>query len=223
MLDAVDKVVKTHIQNLFAIDGTQLPVFSLATADADDQLYSQAGNTKRPDTVEFPFASLVRLPNIDITDYNVTKRVHTYTGYKFLDGSEARLTYSRCSLHYSVTVFAESRKAAEDLATALYGRLRHYCQITVAIRLPIEVDKDVYAAAEMQSDIVLGPTIEEVNPLALDKAQVYKCRITFELKNVNLYHTETDRIYKYNIYVQAFSEAPSAPEGTRELIFEQSE
>ena len=223
MLDIVDRVVKTHIQNLFAIDGTQLPVFSLATADADDQLYSQAGNTQRPDTVEFPFVSLVRLPNIDITDYNVTKRVHTYTGYKFLDGSEARLTYTRCSLHYTVTVFAESRKAAEDLATALYGRLRHYCQVTVAIQLPIEISTSTYAAAEMQSDIVMGPTIEEVSPLALDKAQVYKCRISFDLNNVNLYHTETDKVYKYNIYVQAFSEAETAPEGKRELIFEQKD
>lgn len=222
MLDAVDRVVKLHISNLLNVGDTPIFVYSLATADADDQTYSQAGEAQKPDTIEFPFASLTRTSNIDITDSNMTKVVHTYTGFK-LNDMETRLTYYRCTLHYTVTIFAESRKVAEDLATALYGRLRHYCQVTVAIQLPIELSDNTYAAAEMQSDIVLGPTIEQVSPITLDKAQVYKTRISFDLQNVNIYHTNTDTQYKYNIYVQAISEAPDAPKGQKELIFEQRE
>lgn len=222
MLDAVDKVIIQHIRNILSdVGGKDISVFSIATADTDDQPYNQAGQEegKQPDRVEFPFVGVVRAPDIDITDYNMTKRVHNYTGYKLSEGAGSQLTYYRCTLHYLATVFAENRKVSEDIATALYGKLRNYCQVSVLIRLPIEIDgpEKKYAAADMDVDIELGPNIKQVVPMSTDKAQVYKARITFDVKNVNVYHTQEERSYKYNVFVEPAIEG--GKKGPREQVF----
>ena len=219
MLDAVDLVMKKHIQNLLFTNGKQISVFSSGTTEQDEQQFTQAGMDKQPDRVELPFVSLTRLSGIDITDENMTKRVHNYTGYKLMEGMESTLSYTRCTLHYVATVYAENRKLSEDLALALYTKLRNYCQITVAIRLPVEVEKGVYAAAEMDSDIVLGATIDQVGQLSQDNAQLYKCRIPFDLKNVNIYSVAESKKYKYNIFVQGQLVDEKSPKGSLEQIF----
>ncbi|MCM1323014.1 MAG: hypothetical protein NC218_02410 [Acetobacter sp.] len=225
MLDAVDKVVIEHIRKMTSsVNGRRVSVFSAATADQDDQLYSQAGQeeNKRQDNIELPFIGVIRSDVIDITDYNQTKRVHLYDNYK-LDGvgSESKLTYYRCTLHYVVTIFAETRKISEDLATSLYGRLRTYCELSAFIRLPVDVpgQPEKIAAAEMKMDIEMGPQITQVNAQQSDKAQLYKCRLSFDLKNVNVYHTTEDRSYVYNVIVQAQTSGEQGKKGQAEVVF----
>lgn len=221
MLDAVDKVIKTHIQKLLFVKGQSIPVYVVGNGDQDEQPVSQAGmKSDKPDRIDLPFAALFRLPNIDITDNNMTKRVHNYTGYKLPVGSEPYLTYYRATLHYTVSIFAENRKLSEDLATSLYGRLRNYCQVRVKIMLPIELEPGKFAGAAMDCDIEMGPTIEQTNPLGYDKAQIYKCRISFDLKNVNIYHTDEEKPFSFTIFVQGIIDNDGKRiEGPYELVF----
>lgn len=222
MLDAVDKVIKTLFVKLLKIDDRKVPVYVLGSDDSTDQPYSQAGMTdEKPDTIDLPFVTLFRLPTIDITDSHMTKRVHNYTGYKLTVGSQPILTYYRTTLHYSASVFAENRKLSEDIATSLYGRVRNYCQIKVNIQLPIELEPGKFAAAPMDCDIELGATIEQVNPLGYDKAQVYRCRFMFDVKNVNIYHTTEEKPFKFDIYVQGIDILDNGCrlEGPYELIY----
>ena len=226
MLDMVDKVIKAHIQKLLTVRGKPIPVFSVGTADQDDQAFSQAGiaKEKKPDRVDLPFLSLIRLPDIQITDYNVTKRVHNYSGYEADEIDGVQITYDRCTLSYVATVFAENRKVSEDLATALYSRLRNNNQITVNIHLPIEdpTGKKRKIIAQMQSDIVMGPTISQVNQQGYDKAQLYKARISFEIQNVNIYNFIQEKEYLYNIYVVAKLDGNSS-KTQQELVWSQEE
>lgn len=205
MIDAVDKVIKMHIQKLLSVKGKAISVFSAMSADQDDQPVTAAGMNKKPDKIEFPFASLSRMPAIDITDSNVTKRIHNYTGYTIIPHTNIRLTYNRCTLHYVVTIFAENRKTSEDLAVNLYAAMRNNCMISAVIQLPIEHPeyKGKYIGAPMHSDIVLGAQIEQVNPQQSDKAQMYKCRISFDVQNVNIYNFTEDASGTYNVIVRS--------------------
>lgn len=206
MLDIVDKVIKNHIQSMTKINGEPVPVYSIATADADDQSFTQAGlANSKADRIKLPFMSLIRLPNINITDDNVTKRVHNYRAYKLFKGSDISLTYYRATLHYVVTLFAENRKVSEDIMTGLYASLRSNCQVTATIQLPIKdpVDDTKYVGVQMDSDIVMGDSIDQINPQDLTRSQIYKCRIAFDLKNVNIYNFTEYMPGKFNIIIQS--------------------
>lgn len=205
MLDAVDKVIKYHIQKLLSVKGKPISVYSALTNDQDDQVMTAAGTAKKPDKVEFPFVSIFRMPNIDITDSNMTKRVHNYTGYIIVPDTNIKLTYNRCTLHYVATVFSENRKTSEDLATSLFASLRNNCQIKATIQLPIEhpEHKGKYIGAPMDSDIVMGATIEQVSAQQADKAQLYKCRVPFDVHNVNIYNFIEDVSGVYNVIVRS--------------------
>lgn len=206
MIDAVDKVVKMHIQKLLSVKGRAISVFSAMSADQDEQSISGAGmDAKKPDKIEFPFASITRMPNIEITDSNVTKRIHNYTGYLVVPDTNIRLTYNRCTLHYVVSIFAENRKVSEDLAVNLYSAMRSSCQISAVIQLPIEHPeaKGKYIGAPMDADIVMGNSIEQVNQQQPDKAQLYKCRISFDVTNVNMYNFVEDVSGTYNVVVRS--------------------
>ena len=228
MLDAVDTVIKKHLQSILSsVNGRKISVFSVGTADQEDQPFNQAAQEagKSADKVELPFVSLIRLPNIEITDDHMTKRVHTYDGYGLdIPGASGKLTYYRCTLHYVATVFAENRKLSEDLITSLYGRLRNYCQVQVLIRLPVQVDdgpngEKRYAAAPMDVDIELGNSIEQTNPITSEKAQLYKAKIAFDVKNVNIYHIAEERNYKYNVFVEPKLDGENGLKGHREQVF----
>lgn len=207
MLDAVDAVIKAHTQALLAVGDRAIPVFAIATADTEDQAFTQSGMGGSTDKVGLPFALLTRLPEISITDEHLTKRVHTYTGYKLFEEDTKRLTYNRCTLHYVTTIFAETRKAAEDLATGLYNQYRLNCQVLATIQLPIPdpADATKWVQVGMDSDIQLDAQITQVTPQELTKAQLYKCHIGFDLANVNIYNFVEDKEYTYNVFVQAKS------------------
>lgn len=212
MLDLIDKVVKQHIQDMAKINGKPIRVFSIGTADQDDQILTQAGmSASRADRVELPFLSLVRLPDIDITDSNVTKRVHNYKAYRLFPDSEdtTMLTYYRATLHYALTLFAENRKVSEDIMTGLYQSLRNNCLITTTIQLPIKdpTDDTKYVGVKMESDIVMGPKITQVNPQDLTKSQLYKCRFDFDLRNVNIYSFVRELTGLFNIIIQSRGES----------------
>lgn len=207
MLDAVDKVIRSHIGQLLFVKGRPVSVFSIATAEENDQPFTQAGMANKPDKIDLPFAGLVRLPDIDITDDNVTKRVHNYTGCTLFPDSLVRLTYYRATLHYGVVIFAETRKISEDLATQLFIQLRNNCQVDATIQLPIRHPDypEKFVGVQMNADIVMGPQIQQVQPQSLTKAQIYKCRVLFELQNVNIYDFVEDHAYTYNVFVTAKS------------------
>lgn len=213
MLDAVDRVVRLHLQKLLLVKGKPIPMFSTATADQDDQPFTQAGTGKKADKIEFPFASLVRLPTFDITDDAMTKRVHNYTGYN--EENNARLGHYVVTLHYNVTIFAETRKISEDLATSLYARLRNNNQISIAIHLPLTQEKETDPkefVAQSDSDIILTSSVTQVNQQRSDTAQMYKCQILFDVQNVNIYDIFENKEYVYNIFVQDKLEASERSE-----------
>jgi hypothetical protein len=206
MLDLVDKVMKQHIQGMAKIQGKPIRVFTVGTADQDDQPLMQAGLAgEKADRIELPFLSLLRLPNIDITDNNITKRVHNYRAYKLFPGTdkETMLTYYRATLHYVLTLFAENRKVSEDIMTGIYQSLRNNCLVTTTIQLPIKDPNDntKYIGVQMDSDIVMGQKIEQINPQDLSKSQLYKCRIEFDLQNVNVYSIVEELAAKFNVII----------------------
>lgn len=211
MLHLVDKVMKQHIQDLAAINGAPIKVFSVGTADQDDLDLTQAGlSSSKDDKIELPFLSLVRLPDIDITDSSVTKRVHNYKAYKLFNDPDntTSLTYYRATVHYALTLFAENRKLSEEIMTGIYLNLRNNCQVTTTIQLPIKDPNDdtKYVGVQMDSDIIMGSKIAQINPLDLSKSQLYKCRITFDLENVNIYNFVEQLKGTFNIIVQATNE-----------------
>lgn len=211
MLDAVDKVIKQHVEQLLFVNGRPIAVFAIATAEEDDQPFTQAGMQEKPDKLDLPFAGLVRLPDIDVTDDHITKRVHNYTGYALFPDSQTRLTYYRATLHYAVIVFAETRKLSEDIASQLFIQLRNNCQVVADIQLPMKHPDypEKFVGVQMNSDIVMGAQMQQVNPQSLLKAQIYKCKVAFELRNVNIYDFVEDKNYTYNVFVTA-----STPEKT---------
>jgi hypothetical protein len=160
---------------------------------------------EKADRIELPFLSLLRLPNIDITDNNITKRVHNYRAYKLFPGTdkETMLTYYRATLHYVLTLFAENRKVSEDIMTGIYQSLRNNCLVTTTIQLPIKDPNDntKYIGVQMDSDIVMGQKIEQINPQDLSKSQLYKCRIEFDLQNVNVYSIVEELAAKFNVII----------------------
>lgn len=217
MLDIVDKTLKYHIQNYLKINGKPIPLFSAMTADQDDQPLTQSGTADpaKPDMIELPFASLIRLPDIEISDNPMTKVVHTYQGYEFIEGDdETVVTYNRCTLSYVITIFAVNRKQSEDLSAALFAALRSHCQLSITVFLPIEKDgKVLQLPMDMDSDIVMDGNITQQNQQQLDKAQLYKARISFKLKNVNLYSLLSQKRYSYTVTVQ-----PSNEQGVEGIV-----
>jgi hypothetical protein len=211
LLDLVDKAIKQHILSMAKINGKQLPVYSVGTADQDDQPITQAGlaNTAA-DRIQMPFLSLVRMPDIEITDSNITKRVHNYKAYKLFPNTDntTMLTYYRATLKYVLTIFAENRKVSEDIMTGLYHSLRNNCLVTITIHLPIKdpQDQEKTVCVQMDSDIVMGDRITQVFTQDLSKMQIYKCRIEFSLQNVNVYSFIEEMTGNFNIIVQSIGQ-----------------
>ena len=236
MTDSVDRVIRKHIENLLSFGGSKIPVISVGNADQEEQSYSQLGMQGRGDRIQFPFVSLYRVSDITITDEAATKRVHNYTGYLINEADNppqiaaTKLSYYRCNLSYTATVFAETRKMAEDIATALYGKLRNNCEVDVTIVLPIkqkdvdekgtEVFRDI--AVKMKVDIEMQPTIQQIAPLDLTKAQVYKCRISFLAKNVNIYTPTFDRKYKFRVIIETYDTEGNISEDVPVVFEEQT-
>lgn len=235
MTDAVDAVIVKHIEGLLSFFGKKIPVVSVGNADQEEQAYSQLGMRGRGDRIPFPFVSVYRLSDITITDEANTKRVHNYTGYTIKQADNpaqiaaTKLSYYRCNLSYTATVYAETRKMAEDIATALYGKLRNNCEVDVTVVLPIkqkdvdengvEVFRDI--AVKMRVDLEMQQTIQQITPLDLTKAQVYKCRISFLAKNVNIYTPTFDRKYKFRVIMETYDTEGNMSEDVP-LIFEEN-
>jgi hypothetical protein len=59
---------------------------------------------------------------------------------------------------------------------------------------------------DMDADIVLDGNITQQNQQQLDKAQLYKARISFKLKNVNLYTLLSQKKYSYSITLSSENE-----------------
>lgn len=236
MTDAVDRVIKNHIQSLLSFGGNKIPVISVGNADQEEQGYSQLGMQGKGDRIPFPFVSVYRVSDITITDEAATKRVHNYTGYLISEADNqpqiaaTKLSYYRCNLSYTATVYAETRKMSEDIATSLYGKLRNNCEVDVVVVLPIkhkdvdehgvEVFRDI--AVKMRVDIEMQPTIQQVAPLDLTKAQVYKCRVSFLAKNVNIYTPTFDRKYKFRIVMETYDTEGNKSEDAPVIFEEQT-
>ena len=236
MTDAVDRVIVKHIENLLSFGGFKIPVLSVGNADQEEQAYSQLGMRGKGDRIPFPFVSVYRVSDINITDEANTKRVHNYTGYLINEADNpeqiaaTKLSYYRCNLNYTVTVYAETRKMSEDIATSLYAKLRNNCEVDVTVVLPIkhkdvdengiEVFRDI--AVTMKVDLEMQPTIQQVSPLDLTKAQVYKCRLSFLAKNVNIYTPTFDRKYKFRIIVETYDTEGNKSEDVPVIFEEQT-
>lgn len=236
MTDAVDKVIVKHVQDLLSHSGYTIPVVSVGNSDQDEQEYSQLGMRGKGDRISYPFVSIYRMSDIAVTDEANTKRVHNYTGYLVNEATNppqiaaTKLSYYRCNLTYTATVFAETRKMAEDIATALYGKLRNNCEVDVVVVLPLkhrdvdekgaEVFRDI--AVTMKVDLELPQTIQQVAPLDFSKAQVYKCRIQFLAKNVNIYTPTYDRKYRFRIIVETYDTEGNMSEDVPVIFEEQT-
>ena len=202
MLNCYDKILKKHIESFLKVGKKSIFVYGLQNEEAQEELgFSQAG--EKSDKIVFPLVMLVRLPGVEITDDAMTKRPATYEGYVDLTSGQkyVSLNCMRCTLSYVVDVFAENRKVAEDIGTQLYFRLRTHPNIDVDISLPIKDENGKQLLVSCTPDIVLDPALQHLRSQTNELSQYYKFRIKFDLKNVNIFDYEEDKLkeIKYEI------------------------
>lgn len=189
MLNVYDQCLKKHIESFLSVGRGKhkIPVFGLQNEDElGDSVYTQAG--AKTDKVGFPMVTIIRLPQILITDQAMTKRPANYAGY-FLQETDigVHLNVMRCDLSYAIDTYATNKKETEDLSIQLYHRLRNNPQLTVDILLPIKNKDGLVENARCVCDIVMSPEIVHLKIQGTETPQVYRLRSQFFLKNVNLY------------------------------------
>lgn len=198
MLDAYDKVLKSHLENFLMIGSTKIQVIGLSSEDPQDQqLVSLAGTGEIPDTVKLPLLSLVRLPDIEITDNPNTKRAMGYSAYPILETPtmEVKLNTMRCNLKYSGILYAETRKVTEDISIQTYFRLRNNNQLKVDIQLPLKDKNQNPIWVQCSPDIVLNPMLTQVRTQQHNTSQLYKLQITLTLQNCLIFDISTEEYY----------------------------
>lgn len=195
MLNCYDKALKSHVESFLKVGKRKIKVYGLQNEDSEEDLgFTQAG--LQTDTLVFPMVMLIRLPGIDITDNAMTKRPANYEGYLAIDGtSKVSLNVMRCSLHYVLDVVAENRKAAEDIGTQLYFRLRNHPNFNVSISLPIKDSKGNTLSTECIPNLVLSNSLTHVRSNNNELAQLYRLRIELDLENVNIFDFENQMSY----------------------------
>lgn len=204
MLSIYDKTLKKYLKSFLKIGNRQINVYGLSSDDSqEDMTFTQAG--KENDKITFPLLAMVRLPDVEITDWANTKRQGTHSGYYLIDKPDKKVTVNvmRCNLSYAVDVYAENKKTAEDLGTQLYFRLRNNPNFSVWINLPIRDDEGNQYSVECVPDLVLDPVMSHLRVQNNENAQLYRFRIKFTLENVNIYDFAEKELYNLEYSVVA--------------------
>lgn len=204
MITAYDKALKLYLSSFLKVGKQRIPVYGLSSDDAnEDMTFTQAG--QKDDKIRFPLLAVVRLPDVEITDFANTKRQGTHSGYYLVDEPSKKVTINvmRCKLTYAVDVYAENKKTAEDLGTQLYFRLRNNPNPSVWINLPVKDAEGKQYSVECVPNIVLEPTMSHLRIQNNENAQLYRFRIKFALENVNIYDFSEKELYDLEFSVEA--------------------
>lgn len=205
MLNIYDRILKNHIASFLKVGKKSIRVLGLQNEDSQDELMVNQGGLKT-DTLTFPIISLIRLPEVEITDDAGTKKAATYTGFLINTPESAdkvSLTCMRCTLSYYIDIYAENRKVVEDIGMQLFFKLRTHPNISVSITLPIKDAGGNDISVNCTPDIVLDKTLSHVRNQNLESMQLYKFRIKLELQNVNIYDFEVEELYNFEYKVLA--------------------
>ena len=211
MLNVYDKVLKNHISSFLKVGKKSIRIIGVQNEDSQEELMVTQEGLKT-DTLSFPIITLIRLPDIEITDDAGTKRASTYTGFLINtpdSPSKVSLTCMRCTLSYYIDIYAENRKVVEDIGMQLFFKLRTHPNINVLISLPIKDADGNDISVKCVPDIILDKTMSHVRSQNLESAQLYKFRIKLELQNVNIYDFEFEELcnIEYKVLARLSSES----------------
>lgn len=188
MLNNYDKMLKNHIASFLKVGKRKIDIYGLQNDEQDSELaFTQAGSEK--DKIKFPFLVLIRFPDILITDDSMTKRPANYEGYSLIEDDDRKITLNcmRCELSYALDIYAENKKTTEDLAMQVYFKLRNNPNFNVEIKLPFKDDNGSQLTVSCIPDIVMDGTMSHLKTQDNLSAQLYRLRIKFILKNVNIF------------------------------------
>lgn len=188
MLNNYDKMLKNHIASFLKVGKRKIDIYGLQNDEQDSELaFTQAGSEK--DKIKFPFLVLIRFPDILITDDSMTKRPANYEGYSLIEDNDKKITLNcmRCELSYALDIYAENKKTTEDLAMQVYFKLRNNPNFNVEIKLPFKDDNGSQLTVSCIPDIVMDGTMSHLKTQDNLSAQLYRLRIKFILKNVNIF------------------------------------
>lgn len=188
MLNNYDKMLKNHIASFLKVGKRKIDIYGLQNDEQDSELaFTQAGSEK--DKIKFPFLVLIRFPDILITDDSMTKRPANYEGYSLIEDNDRKITLNcmRCELSYALDIYAENKKTTEDLAMQVYFKLRNNPNFNVEIKLPFKDDNGSQLTVSCIPDIVMDGTMSHLKTQDNLSAQLYRLRIKFILKNVNIF------------------------------------
>lgn len=188
MLNNYDKMLKNHIASFLKVGKRKIDIYGLQNDEQDGELaFTQAGSEK--DKIKFPFLVLIRFPDILITDDSMTKRPANYEGYSLIEDDDRKITLNcmRCELSYALDIYAENKKTTEDLAMQVYFKLRNNPNFNVEIKLPFKDEDGSQLTVSCIPDIVMDGTMSHLKTQDNLSAQLYRLRIKFILKNVNIF------------------------------------
>lgn len=188
MLNNYDKMLKNHIASFLKVGKRKIDIYGLQNDEQDSELaFTQAGSEK--DKIKFPFLVLIRFPDILITDDSMTKRPANYEGYSLIEDDDRKITLNcmRCELSYALDIYAENKKTTEDLAMQVYFKLRNNPNFNVEIKLPFKDEDGSQLTVSCIPDIVMDGTMSHIKTQDNLSAQLYRLRIKFILKNVNIF------------------------------------
>lgn len=188
MLNNYDKMLKNHIASFLKVGKRKIDIYGLQNDEQDSELaFTQAGSEK--DKIKFPFLVLIRFPDILITDDSMTKRPANYEGYSLIEDADRKITLNcmRCELSYALDIYAENKKTTEDLAMQVYFKLRNNPNFNVEIKLPFNDENGSQLTVSCIPDIVMDGTMSHLKTQDNLSAQLYRLRIKFILKNVNIF------------------------------------
>lgn len=188
MLNNYDKMLKNHIASFLKVGKRKIDIYGLQNDEQDSELaFTQAGSEK--DKIKFPFLVLIRFPDILITDDSMTKRPANYEGYSLIEDDDRKITLNcmRCELSYALDIYAENKKTTEDLAMQVYFKLRNNPNFNVEIKLPFKDEDGSQLTVSCIPDIVMDGTMSHLKTQDNLSAQLYRLRIKFILKNVNIF------------------------------------
>lgn len=188
MLNNYDKMLKNHIASFLKVGKRKIDIYGLQNDEQDSELaFTQAGSEK--DKIKFPFLVLIRFPDILITDDSMTKRPANYEGYSLIEDDDRKITLNcmRCELSYALDIYAENKKTTEDLAMQVYFKLRNNPNFNVEIKLPFKDEDGSQLTVSCIPDIVMDGTMSHLKTQDNLSAQLYRLRIKFILRNVNIF------------------------------------
>ena len=204
MLFIYDKVLKKYVKSFLKVGNRQINVYGLQSDEANEEMtFTQAG--AKNDKVEFPIVTILRFPDVNITDFSGTKRAGNYEGYYLIDEPNRKVTinFMRATLSYAIDIYAENKKTAEDLGMQLYFRLRNNPNPQVFINLPIKDSEGKQFSIECVPNIVMNDQLTHLRSQNNENAQLYRFRLKFTLENVNIYDFSEKELYDFEYEVVA--------------------